>query len=74
MAPPKNVCWIVSKLGGTLNGDICTVNGELDVSMELTDILICPSTGSRLRFNDGNSVVRVDGTDVTIIYLAIDLS
>jgi ubiquinone/menaquinone biosynthesis C-methylase UbiE len=33
--------------------------------VELTDILICPSTGSRLRFNDGDSVVRVHGTDVT---------
>ena len=33
--------------------------------MELTDILICPKTGNRLRFNDGDSVVRVDGSDVT---------
>ncbi len=33
--------------------------------MELTDILICPRTGNRLRFGDGDSVVRVHGSDVT---------
>lgn len=33
--------------------------------MELTDILICPRTGSRLRFSDGDSVVRVHGSEVT---------
>ena len=33
--------------------------------MELTDILICPKTGSGLRFGDGDSVVRVQGSDVT---------
>ena len=33
--------------------------------MGLTEILICPRTGNRLRFGDGDSVVRVDGTDVT---------
>ena len=33
--------------------------------MELTDILRCPRTGNRLRFCDGDSVVRVDGSDVT---------
>ena len=33
--------------------------------MELTDILICPRTGSRLRFGDGDSVVRVHGSEVT---------
>ena len=33
--------------------------------MELTDILMCPSTGNRLRFNDGESVVHVDHSDVT---------
>ena len=33
--------------------------------MELTDILRCPRTGSRLRFGDGDSVVRVHGSDVT---------
>ena len=32
--------------------------------MELTDILICPRTGSRLRFSDGDSVVRVHDSDV----------
>ena len=33
--------------------------------MELIDILRCPRTGNRLRFGDGNSVVRVHGSDVT---------
>jgi SAM-dependent methyltransferase len=33
--------------------------------VELTDILICPRTGSRLRFGDGDSVVRVHGSEVT---------
>ena len=33
--------------------------------MELTDILRCPRTGSRLHFGDGDSVVRVHGSDVT---------
>ena len=33
--------------------------------MELTDILICPRTGSRLRFGDSESVVYVHGSDVT---------
>ena len=33
--------------------------------MELTDILRCPRTGNRLRFGDGDSVVRVHGSDVT---------
>ena len=33
--------------------------------MELTDILICPRTGSRIHFGDGDSVVRVHGSDVT---------
>jgi SAM-dependent methyltransferase len=33
--------------------------------VELTDILRCPRTGNRLRFGDGDSVVRVHGTDVT---------
>jgi SAM-dependent methyltransferase len=33
--------------------------------VELTDILICPKTGNRLRFDDGDSVVRVSGSDVT---------
>lgn len=33
--------------------------------MELIDILVCPRAGRRLFINDGDSVVRVDGTDVT---------
>ena len=33
--------------------------------MELIDILKCPKTGNRLRFGDGESVVRVHGNDVT---------
>ena len=33
--------------------------------MELIDILRCPRTGNRLRFGDGDSVVRVHGSDVT---------
>ena len=33
--------------------------------MDLTDILKCPRTGSSLRFGDGDSVVRVDGSEVT---------
>ncbi len=33
--------------------------------MELTDILICPRTGNRLRFDDGDSVVHVENSDVT---------
>jgi SAM-dependent methyltransferase len=33
--------------------------------VELTDILVCPRTGSRLDFSDGDSVVRVQGSDVT---------
>ena len=33
--------------------------------MELVDILRCPRTGNRLRFGDGDSVVRVHGSDVT---------
>jgi len=53
------------KLGGTLNGDISTLNDELVRAVELTDILMCPSTGNSLRFNDGDSVVRVHGTDLT---------
>ena len=38
--------------------------------MELTDILICPRTGSRLHVGDGDSVVRVHGSDV--IYPIVD--
>ena len=33
-------------------------------------MLRCPRTGNRLRFNDGDSVVRVDGSDVT--YSVVD--
>ena len=33
--------------------------------MELIEILRCPRTGNRLRFDDGDSVVRVEDSDVT---------
>ena len=33
--------------------------------MKLTDILICPRTGNRLSFDDGDSVVHVENSDVT---------
>ena len=33
--------------------------------MKLTDILICPRTGNRLRFDDGDSVVHVENSEVT---------
>ena len=33
--------------------------------MELTDILVCPRTGNRLSFDDGDSVVHVENSDVT---------
>jgi ubiquinone/menaquinone biosynthesis C-methylase UbiE len=33
--------------------------------MELTDILRCPKTGDRLIFADGDSAVRVEGSDLT---------
>ena len=33
--------------------------------MELTNVLICPRTGNRLRFDDDDSVVRVQDSDVT---------
>ena len=33
--------------------------------MQLTDILICPRTGNRLRFGDGDSVAHVEDSDVT---------
>jgi SAM-dependent methyltransferase len=35
------------------------------LAVELIDILKCPKTGNRLRFGDGESVVRVHGNDVT---------
>jgi hypothetical protein len=38
--------------------------------VELIDILRCPRTGNRLRFGDGDSVVRVHGSDV--IYPIVD--
>ena len=38
--------------------------------MKLTDILICPKTGNNLRFADSDSVVQVDGSDIT--YPVID--
>ena len=33
--------------------------------MQLTDILMCPRTGGSLNFGNGDSVVRVHGSDVT---------
>lgn len=38
--------------------------------MQLVDILRCPKTGGKLRFNDEDSVVRVEDSDVT--YPVID--
>jgi len=32
--------------------------------MELADILRCPETGKKLRFDDGNSIVRIEGSDL----------
>ncbi len=33
--------------------------------MELTEILRCPKTGNKLRFHDGESLVRVEDSDLT---------
>ena len=38
--------------------------------MELADILVCPKSGNRLRFDNDDSVVRVDGFDA--VYPVID--
>ena len=32
--------------------------------MKLTDILRCPETGKKLRFDDGDAIVRVEGSDL----------
>jgi ubiquinone/menaquinone biosynthesis C-methylase UbiE len=32
--------------------------------MKLTDILRCPETGKKLRFNDGDAIVHVEGSDL----------
>jgi ubiquinone/menaquinone biosynthesis C-methylase UbiE len=38
--------------------------------MELADILVCPKSGNRLRFDDNNSIVRIEGCDA--VYPVID--
>ncbi|MHC5061423.1 MAG: methyltransferase domain-containing protein [Planctomycetota bacterium] len=38
--------------------------------MELADILVCPKSGNRLRFDNNDSVVRVEGCDT--VYPVID--
>ena len=32
--------------------------------MELIDILRCPETGKKLRFDDGDTIVRIEGSDI----------
>jgi ubiquinone/menaquinone biosynthesis C-methylase UbiE len=46
------------------------VNGKSQIIMELTDILVCPKSGNSLRFDNDDSVVRVEGCDA--VYPVID--